>query len=139
MGLPHRSHAVQIVAASAALTALVSAASLGARGQSAPASPAPLSFNRDIRPILSDNCFACHGPDENKRKAKLRLDLEKEAFRVLTDGRFAIIRGDASRRELVRRVMTTDPADFMPPPQSTKELSSQQNDVMKRWDEAEAR
>src|ERR1041385_6399052 len=74
-----------------------------------------LSFNRDIRPILSDNCFRCHGADKNARKAKLRLDdrdvaLDKEAF----------VPGKPDESELVRRIYATNEDDLMPPPSRTR-------------------
>src|SRR5687767_2732729 len=135
MGLPHRSHAVQIVAASAALTALVSAASLGARGQSAPASPAPLSFNRDIRPILSNNCFACHGPDENKRETDFHFDTKEGMF--LEEG--IVVPGSAAKSVLVKKITEPDPKDRMPPPDSGHSLTDNQIALLKRWIDEGAR
>src|SRR5687768_7493892 len=129
MGLPQRSHAVQIVAASAALTALVSAASLGARAQSAPASPAPLSFNRDIQPILSNNCFACHGPDENKRETKFHFDTKEGAF--LKPG--VIEPGNAAGSLLIEMVTHPDPEQRMPPLESGHTLTEAQIDLLRRW------
>jgi mono/diheme cytochrome c family protein len=97
------------------------------------AADTPVDFNRDIRPILSDNCFACHGPDENTRKAGFRLDLKEEAFQALDDGRHAIVPGDAANSELARRITTDDPDDRMPPTQSTKQLSVEQIGLLRRW------
>src|SRR5438067_1634271 len=64
---------------------------------------APVDYNRDIRPIFSENCYACHGPDQNKRKAGLRLDQKEEAFKELKSGNFAIVAGDLSRSKLIER------------------------------------
>jgi hypothetical protein len=87
-----------------------------------------IRFNRDIRPILSDNCFLCHGPDKNKRKAKLRLD-----DRAIALDKKAIVPGDVSKSELVRRIFTTDPDDQMPPPDSGKHLTAAQRKTLKNW------
>ncbi|MBX7207329.1 MAG: PSD1 and planctomycete cytochrome C domain-containing protein [Verrucomicrobiaceae bacterium] len=94
----------------------------------APASRAELSFNRDIRPILSDNCFYCHGPDKNRRKAELRLDVREEA---LAKKAFEPGKPDAS--ELIKRLFTRDEDDVMPPPDSHKTLSAKQKDTLKQW------
>ena len=83
---------------------------------------ADIDFARDIRPILSDHCFACHGPDANKRKAELRLDLKDSAFGKAKSGAVAIVPGDLEKSELVRRICTTDPDDVMPPPKELKKL-----------------
>src|SRR5450631_2112127 len=74
-----------------------------------------IEFNRDIRPILSDQCFACHGPDVTKRKTKLRFDTEGGARIELAKGRFAIVPGDPDGSELVRRIASQDAAVRMPP------------------------
>src|SRR5581483_2309224 len=68
-----------------------------------------IEFNRDVRPILADHCFQCHGPDQAKRKAKLRLDTAEGAAK-------AIVPGDTSRSELVRRITAAEPKEHMPPP-----------------------
>lgn len=92
------------------------------------AQAAEIRFNRDIRPILSDNCFACHGPDSSNRKAKLRLDLRENAIE-----KEAIVPGDLEKSELVKRVLTSDPDDLMPPPESHKTLSDAEKDLLKNW------
>ncbi|MBI2425312.1 MAG: PSD1 domain-containing protein [Candidatus Hydrogenedentes bacterium] len=90
-------------------------------------------FNRDVRPILSEHCFACHGPDTRSRKAGLRLDLEANAFAALESGNKALVAGDLDHSALVQRILTDDPDDRMPPPEFAKPLSEQQIDILKRW------
>jgi hypothetical protein len=87
-----------------------------------------ISFNRDIRPILTDNCFACHGPDEKQRQAELRLDQREAAVEA-----GAIAPGDADASSLVQRIFADDPAERMPPAESNKHLSDQQRELLKRW------
>ncbi len=88
----------------------------------------PLDFNRDIRPILAENCFYCHGQDANKREANLRLDLREEA---LTAGAFVPNKPDES--ELVQRILATDADTQMPPPKSNRKLSESQKQMLTRW------
>lgn len=94
---------------------------------------APVSFNRDVRPILSDNCFACHGFDAKTRKAGLRLDTAEGAKQADKDGRTAIRPGQLESSELWRRITVTDPDDLMPPPESHKTLTAAQKETLKRW------
>src|SRR5687767_12004142 len=84
-----------------------------------------LDFNRDIRPILSDNCFSCHGLDEKTRKAKLRLDIREEAIKE-NGGTQAIKPNDLKGSELWHRITTKDEDDLMPPAESNKKLTKQQ-------------
>jgi hypothetical protein len=91
-----------------------------------------VDFNRDIRPILSRNCAACHGPDEKKRQAGLRLDVREIAI-ALRDGHRAITPGDPQQSEVVRRVSSNDPDERMPPPSTGKRLSAQEIDHLSRW------
>ena len=93
---------------------------------------APISFGREIRPLLSDRCFACHGPDRAHRKAGLRLDLATGATAV-RKGRQAIVPGHPERSEVMRRLTATDPGDRMPPPKSHKTVSAEEVDLLKRW------
>lgn len=87
----------------------------------------PVQFNRDIRPILSDNCFACHGPDQNKRISGFRLDIREEAL-----GRGVIVPGKPDQSRLVARVMATG-ARVMPPAAFHKTLTPEQKSLLKRW------
>ncbi len=96
------------------------------------AAPAPLEFNRDIRPILSENCFHCHGQDASKREAKLRLD-ERESAGRERDGFTVIVPGNPDESELIQRITSKDSAEVMPPPDSHKSLTPAQVDVLRRW------
>jgi mono/diheme cytochrome c family protein len=89
----------------------------------------PLDFNRDVRPILSDNCFACHGPDENQRKARLRLDTKDGAFAK----QGVIVAGKSAESRLYKRIAATDPNTVMPPVASGHKLTPQQIETIKRW------
>ncbi len=92
-----------------------------------------IDFDREIRPIFSENCYPCHGPDEKKRKANLRFDRKEEAFKKLKDGKFAIVPGNPAQSELVRRIKTADVQDQMPPPDSGKKLGPAQISLLERW------
>ncbi len=97
-----------------------------------PAAGEKLSFNRDIRPILSENCFACHGFDSKKREADLRLDTAEGAAMDL-GGYQAIVPGDLEKSEAWQRILSTDPDEIMPPPKSHKTLTDAQKNTLKRW------
>ena len=97
------------------------------------ASNSAVQFNRDVLPILSDNCFACHGRDENKRKAGLRLDVRDEAVKQLKSGAVAIKPGDPAGSDLIRRVTTQNEEDHMPPAKTGKQLSAQQAATLRSW------
>lgn len=96
------------------------------------AEPRPIEFNRDVRPILSDFCIQCHGPDEKQRKADLRLDLESGAL-ADHDGTRAIVPGDLSHSELFQRITSPDDNERMPPAKFARQLSADQIDIIKRW------
>ena len=96
------------------------------------AQPPPVVFNRDIRPILSDNCFTCHGPDQAKRQADLRLDLEESAL-ADRDGRRVIVPGKPEESELYWRITADRAGERMPPAKSGKQLTRQQIDLIRRW------
>ncbi|MFP6892133.1 MAG: c-type cytochrome domain-containing protein, partial [Opitutales bacterium] len=91
-----------------------------------------ISFNRDVRPILSANCFSCHGPDKKARKAKLRLDTREGALFDL-GGYRALEPGKADDSELILRIETNDPDDRMPPPDSGHELTAEDRRVLREW------
>lgn len=99
----------------------------------AAAAPArPIDFNQDIRPILAENCYQCHGQDPRSRKASLRLDTE-DGSRATRDGRAAIVPGDPARSELLKRLVADDPEERMPPPDSHKTVSADQRELLRRW------
>src|SRR5579862_4595657 len=91
-----------------------------------------VSFNRDIRPILSEHCFACHGLDAKQRKADLRLDLAESA-QAERDGSFAIKPGDLHKSDLWQRINSTDPNEVMPPPATKKTLTAAQKETIRKW------
>ncbi len=92
-----------------------------------------VEYNRDVRPIFSENCFLCHGPDKNTRKAGLRLDLPEEAVRAGKSGKIAIVPGKPAESELVRRLVTSDADDLMPPPETHKQVTAEQRETLRRW------
>ena len=99
---------------------------------SALCSAEPINFSRQIRPILSENCIACHGPDEKARKGKLRLDDEKDSKRD-RKGDFVILPGKPDQSELIKRIESTDPDDVMPPPKQHKTIPAAQVALLKEW------
>jgi hypothetical protein len=107
--------------------------------RSTPVPPAPpgvpdrVDFNFHVRPILSDRCFACHGPDDRARKAGLRLDIREHALAKLESGRRAIVPGRPGSSELVRRIYSSDPKLQMPEPSSHLTLSDVERGVLARW------
>ncbi len=94
---------------------------------------AKLSFSRDIRPILADKCFKCHGPDAKQRKGKLRLDNERDAKGPVASGSVAITAGKIEESELYARITSQDAEERMPPKDSGKSLSSAEINLLKRW------
>ncbi len=92
-----------------------------------------LDFQRDVRPILSDRCFKCHGPDVEKRKARLRLDVSEDARKPAKSGEHAVVPGKPEASELVARIFATDEKEIMPPPEMKKPLTGEQKAVLKRW------
>jgi hypothetical protein len=92
-----------------------------------------LDFNFHIRPLLSDRCYRCHGPDAGSRKARLRLDTRAGALKELEDGRAVVKPGDPARSELISRIFTANEEDLMPPPDSHLQLSAAEKELLKRW------
>ncbi|MFI5457664.1 MAG: PSD1 and planctomycete cytochrome C domain-containing protein [Isosphaerales bacterium] len=92
----------------------------------------PVDFDREIRPILSEHCYACHGPDQKARKADLRLDRKEDAFRDRS-GYAVIVPAQVDESELIQRISSDDPDEVMPPPKSKKRLNKQQIDLLRRW------
>lgn len=91
-----------------------------------------IDFNRDVRPILSDRCFACHGPDEHDRKAGLRLDTLAGATEDL-GGYAALVPGNLEESEAWQRILSTDPDEVMPPPELHKPLKDSEKEILKKW------
>jgi hypothetical protein len=92
-----------------------------------------LDFNRDVRPLLSDRCFACHGPDAEDRQAGLRLDDRTAAIAALDSGLTAIVPGDPATSEIIARITSTDPDVVMPPPRLNKPITPAEAEILKRW------
>lgn len=101
-------------------------------GSSAESLPERVTFNKDVRSILSDNCFACHGFDENTREAGLRLDTPEGAY-ADNHGVRSVVKGDPGASALIERIFEEDPDEIMPPPNSHKTLTDDQKAVLKKW------
>ncbi|MSU58242.1 MAG: DUF1553 domain-containing protein [Pedosphaera sp.] len=93
-----------------------------------PVTPDNVRFNRDVRPILSENCFQCHGADANKRKAKLRLDVREVAV-----DKGAFVPGKPEESELIKRIFSTVADEQMPPPDSNRHLNARQKEILRAW------
>ena len=106
---------------------------LGGAPSSAQEAPAPVDFDRVVQPILSNHCYYCHGPDEKKRKGDLRLDEEKEAKKS------AVVPGKSAQSEMIKRILSTDPDEMMPPPKANKKLTREQMEILRKWVDAGAR
>ena len=100
--------------------------------------PEVIEFNRDVRPILSETCFVCHGPDANKRQGELRLDTEAGLFGTNSKTK-PVVAGTLGESELVKRVTSSDPEQLMPPVDSGKKLSPRDIAVLKKWVEQGAK
>ena len=104
-----------------------------ALGQNPPSTPATIRFSREILPLLSDSCFACHGPDEKARKGGLRLDTLTGARGSGKSGKIAVNAGSPDQSEILRRILSSDPDEVMPPPESGKSLKPEQIALVRRW------
>ena len=100
--------------------------------RAAPAS-GKLDFNRDVRPVLNEHCFLCHGFDDKTRKGKLRLDVRDEALRGGKSGKAALVPGKPEESVLFQRLVPHDADDLMPPAEANKPLSETQIALLKRW------
>jgi mono/diheme cytochrome c family protein len=125
---------IRRISACAALAALLLAVPTGAEPPvpEKSAAPASVQFARDVLPILSANCFTCHGPDEKGRKAGLRLDIAGEAVKPLKTGSRAIVPGKPQESELVARIFSSD-RNRMPPPKSNLNLKESEKQLLRRW------
>src|SRR5215204_4631165 len=94
-----------------------------------------IDFNYHVKPILSDKCFACHGPDVKKRQADLRLDTEEGAFKALKSdsNHFAIVKGNTEESFLIKRIFSDDPLFHMPPPESNLVLTEEEKNILRKW------
>ena len=110
-----------------ALTLFVASASLSLIAIRTAEASETIEFNRDIRPILSDNCFYCHGPDKNHREADLRLDIREEAVAK------AITPSKPMESKLIERILSQDSSEVMPPPESHKKLTDKQKETLQKW------
>ena len=95
--------------------------------------PEKVDFNYHVKPILSDRCYSCHGPDEKSRRAGLRLDLEKTAFMQLSSGKTAIDAGSISGSEMAHRILSNDPDEVMPTPESNLSLTTTEKAILLKW------
>ena len=91
-----------------------------------------VDFDRDVRPILSEYCFHCHGPDSNTREAGLRLDTEEGLFKE-RDGLIAVVAGRSDRSSIIERMLAENPLDIMPPPETKRKMSAEEIELVKQW------
>lgn len=96
------------------------------------ADPNRVSFNRDIRPIMADTCFRCHGPDKSSRMAGMRLDIREEAIKPTRSGRIPIVPGDPDKSEIIERIFASD-GKIMPPKFANRELTAKQKETIRKW------
>ncbi len=124
--LPRTIRSFMLLAAFSRCLSLVAAAADGA-------AETQIDFDREIQPLLSETCFTCHGPDAEKLQAGLRLDRKESAFGPLQSGNKALVPGSPEQSELIRRLLSTDPDEVMPPPSEQKRLSAAQIELMQKW------
>ncbi len=112
---------------------LLLAALVAARPLTPARAAEPLRYNRDIRPLLAENCFHCHGPDSASRKSNLRLDRRDQALKPAKSGQLPIVPGKPDQSAVVKRLFTRDADDLMPPASTHKTLSKPQKELVRRW------
>src|SRR3954465_7433101 len=115
----HRFHSISILAVALSLATQLPAAD-------------KIDYQRDIRPLLADRCFSCHGRDADHREGGLRLDELEAATKGGDSGEKAIVPGHPDKSELIRRILSSDPAEQMPPPKSKKSLTAADKDLLQR-------
>ena len=128
MWLTLRNRSLQCCVCTSIFTALISCCSAAE-----PTLDAQINFDREIQPILSEHCYACHGPDAGKLKAGLRLDQKQSVFGPLESGATAVVAGNPGESELVRRIHSIDADEIMPPPDTGKPLSPAQITALENW------
>ena len=104
-----------------------------ALAQEAKPASAPVDYNRQVRPILANHCYKCHGPDAAERKAELRFDVRASAIGKGESGELAIVPGDPKASELIKRINATDDDVRMPPKETNKTLSASEKEILTRW------
>lgn len=109
------------------------AVALAALATPAAAADPAVSFNRDVQPILSEYCYHCHGPDAGSRKAKLRLDRAEFAFAPAKSGEVALVKGAADKSNAIHRLLSKDPDEVMPPPETHKQPKPAEIELLRRW------
>ncbi len=114
-------------------SSIIFSVTLGLATLNAQGAQGKLRFNRDIRPLMSDTCFHCHGPDAKARKAELRLDIREEALKPAKSGAVPIVPGKPGESEVVKRLFTSDKDDLMPPEESHKTFTQEQKEIFRRW------
>src|SRR6476660_5753622 len=123
-----REFMMRLIGASGWIISLV----LAGQGTRADDAGQTVDFNRDIRPLLSETCYQCHGPDQKKRKADLRLDTKDGLFKKL-DNEAVVVPGKTSESDLYTRITSEDENERMPPPKALHSLSKSQVSLIKRW------
>ena len=124
---------LSLFASGVVLASTLAAGAGGVQTQAAPTLPGTIQFNRDIRPILSNNCFACHGPDKAHRTTTFHFDVEESAKQDLGGGRAAIVPGDPAHSLLVQRITAQEPRRRMPPAPTGRALSERETALLTEW------